>query len=550
MTAGVFEMVLLWVACAGLGVPGEVPGTTPWVPPEWQEKARALVDPGAGLPGGLALKKVEVGPRVTASYEGEAGRLVVGVVAEGEDVAWQGERLALVVDETTLKGEARKAAVEALIELLKRREASWGWLRRAPPPPDPGPALEALRRVQRDAILGRREAVERAVAQIAGEHLDLAVRLAAARLLHLAGAPESARELGVKARQRAERGVGEAQLEGRPRLILALARAAAMAGDPEAAVRFGQTLLGRAELRCGLEDVARDLVLAGHEEAALQLLRRLTAKARECERAMALAADRDRIAGRLDEAALRIGAGLEARPASPWLRAARARLALTRGDAKAAFDDARVALRAAPQQAELAELLYTVMARGGVDAQRRDDWLRGMTRNPSSPPSQLFGGVACLAQGEDACAADALGKAGPYYAALESLAATRAGRLDRAEARLEEAWLGDAASPVTLLAAAELAAKRDDAALEEAARRAYERAVETTPGPLPPVARAAPAAPAERPGQPAEPAAGAPAVEEGTGELTTLLILGGGTLALFLVWLRVRRAGREPEDGP
>lgn len=475
------------------------------VPERLRDSARALVEPGeSGLPGGLQLTEVQLGNRVSATYAGDAGELKVAVVAPavaGDDAAWVGRRLALVVVSSTLEPAARDRALARVRELLEGREMGWSWLRRPPGQAKRDEADQAaaaaLKGARRLAWLGDAVAAEAAVQRaLADAHDPLALRLEAARILRHAGALEaaaaSARQAFSLATQALAADATTLDGPGKDRLRIASAMAMALEGEGAKAEEMTRELLRRGALVCEVARVAEELDRAGAFVEAGVVAKAVVAADPTCDLGWAVGIDSARHRGELEQAVQLGNRAVAERPVVVLARAALARASMAAGATEQALLPARVAVvRSAAVEPVLTTLAATA-AQGVATAEVLEDWSGQAARYPKDAGRVALGALACWFSNDAGCAAERFARVrelnggdAPGARALEALMLVDAGRLEDAAEAESAAWNEARVDLANVAAAARLSAARGDDAAAIAAWRAYIHGLEFEPGPVP-----------------------------------------------------------------
>ncbi|MEC9072561.1 MAG: hypothetical protein VX938_09295 [Myxococcota bacterium] len=459
-----------------------------FVPEAWRERTRQLLEPGpGGLPGGLALKKLELGGRITATYESPEGTLVIHVnpaKKAPKDVLWKGDRLALSLVSSSVPEGTKSEALKTLQTLLQTRDSGWGWLRRPSTASETSGSIKAshddLWDLRRQVWTGAPEAeVAAGLDQlIAKGDRDLALSIRSTRVAFRAGQEERAKKLAQMSREQGIRAASSSGLNDDmlARVRVALANASAYSGSEEETDKVVNVIVEGGQGVCRLSRTVTALVETGALKKAQNLTNTILRKEPTC----------DRVSAQRVEVALRLGDVVRARnlversrevhKSSFPVLAAQVRVELAAGDVDAALKPAMVLARQGMGRGEGFAMLMAVAAHGQVSAAELDRWAGLAARHPELPGPVQMGLVNCLVQQDAECALARLEQLGaarvnaPGLNAARALALAWSDRLGEANQQLDAAWKKDVSGIFEVAVQAEIRTREGD---KEAAARAW-----------------------------------------------------------------------------
>lgn len=445
-----------------------------FIPEAWRERTRQLVEPGPrGLPGDLALKKLELGKQIIVTYEGSAGVLKVLVSPAKKapaDAVWKGERLALSLVNSSLTDEIRGESLKKLQELLQRRESGWGWLRR--PSTRSGEGAEINETYK--ALMGLRRQVwtgesNDAIApeldkQMSSDLRDLAVSLRATRVAHRMGDKERSMKFATMAR---EQGIRAASSQGlKPEMLarvrISLANASAYSRLVEETQKVVDVVLEAGVGVCRLARTVTAFRETGQLKAAQTLTNTILKKAPSCAHVSAQRVEVAVQKGDVVRARNLVARSREIHKSSLHVLAAEVRVGLAAGEPDKALKPATVLARQGMGKGEGFAMLMAVAAHGRVDEAEVERWMGLAARYPDLPGPLQMGLVACLVRKDASCALarlEQLGKAGVQargLGAAHALALAWSEKLGEANQHLDSSWETDHSGIADVAAQAEI----------------------------------------------------------------------------------------------
>jgi len=389
-------------------------GRTAWIPKSKHAEARTLVDPGPdGLLGAYTLRTLDL-PSFVATYSGADGLLAVRLHPPGVKGSvrpnWVGKRVAITMVRTTLSREKLKAAMEAVIAIVQKREHRWGWLWRSPKK-EVG-SKTPLSSTYRDLAYGRTESLKARLAELDQSNpVEFAWVLDGVELAYLAGANAFAMTLAKSLARVAEDKLVKS--ESSPKLLqanrLLLARAYALAGDLANLKRVEGGILGSDHL-CQARVVASSLYAAGRKQAALRLLEeQILARKGACDEVLDLAVTlhlkNDDVEG-AKRVLKTYGRSMTNRPGG-YL--ARARVFLAEGRFERGTDALRTALKFNSKLPAVYDLLASALLLKRRDVASLSHAKTQREEKLKDAGIQFYAGVLCAAYNDALCVEASLG---------------------------------------------------------------------------------------------------------------------------------------------
>ena len=454
-----------------------------FVPEQWRERIRQLVDPGPrGLPGGLHLATLELGDSIRITYRGDLGELKVQLVPPARapaDAELRTGNMVIVPLGSTLDKPAREHALARLHDLLSRRATNWGWLRRTV---DPGRSdrmaklTERVSSAERAAILGDTDTVVATIADAGSGPDEINILLRLARTACGAGQTEPLRKPAAAWVGRLGSSIArkDRTQSSRQFLELLLAEAVAFSGDAAKAASMTAAAPNDDRLTCDRSRVAEDLACLGSTAKADAIARGIVKAAPSCARAWRVLAENARQAGDLPELERLVQRARKTQGPTATVQIALALARLQAGQTDAALGPAMAAVSSDPDLTGSVNALFIVahaLSTTGEGAEESaKDPMSSLGRFPvDTAQAAIVDAVKCLVPGDHACVAKELERAAGHipdgqvrYAGLLALSYARSGQLALAADALARAWKAAPREIITLVAEAVTADSRQD----------------------------------------------------------------------------------------